>query len=71
MRLFALTGIAACACVAPVDLGGATSGVADQPPMSTALPKVATKLTNVAPTVNGDTESIDYDPVDDAVDKRV
>lgn len=71
MRLFALTGIAACACVAPVDLGGATSGVADQPPMSTALPKVATKLTNVAPTVNGDTVSIDFDPVDDAVDYRV
>ncbi len=54
-----LTGLvyllAPCACVAPVDLGGATSGIGNEaPPRDTALPPVATALTNVVPTIRGD-----------------
>src|SRR5206468_1841109 len=64
--------IAPSACVVPVDLGGATSGVGGEaPPQQTALPPVATAFTNVVPTVWGDSVGIDFDPVDGAVDYRV
>lgn len=60
-----------CACVAPVDLGGATSGDTGGPPHDTTLPPVATQITNVVPAVDGDSVGIDFDPVDDAVDYRI